>query len=171
MYIRKKQNKSGSISVQIISKTGRKYKVVRTIGSSASKEEVQNLINTAKQELERLQRNQRLFTSENDRLVEQIFSGLSNASIRTVGPELIFGRIYDSIGFGAINEELFRHLVIARLSYPLSKLKTVDYLYRYQGITIGINTVYRFLDKLNSRLKSQVENIAFTHTLKVLYKV
>ena len=55
---------------------------------------------------------------------------LDNASVRTVGPELIFGRLFDEIGFDAIPEPLFRDMVIARLVYPTSKLKTVDYLYR-----------------------------------------
>jgi len=90
-----------------------------------------------------------------------------NSNIRTIGPELIFGQIYDFIGFNTIKEELFRHLVIARLSFPLSKLKTVEYLYRYQGVHIEINSVYRFLDKLNNKLKEQVEQIVFNHTKKV----
>jgi transposase len=59
-------------------------------------------------------------------------------------------------------------LVIARIAYPLSKLKTVDYLYRYQGISLDIDRVYRFLDKLNNQLKEQVEQISYAHTLKVL---
>ena len=86
----------------------------------------------------------------------------------TIGPELIFGRVYDHIGFSSVGEELFRHLVIARLAYPLSKLKTVDYLYRYQGVEIDINAVYRFLDKLDSKLKGEVEQITYRHTMKVL---
>ena len=68
----------------------------------------------------------------------------------------------------AIEEDLFRHLVISRLAFPLSKLKTVDYLYRYQGVSIDIDSVYRFLDKLNATLKDRVEQITYNHTLKVL---
>ncbi len=93
---------------------------------------------------------------------------LSNSHIRTVGPELIFGKIYDHIGFGAIGEPLFRHLVIARLAFPLSKLKTAGYLYRYQGVWIDSDKIYRFLDKLNNRLKERVEQIAFAHTRRIL---
>lgn len=63
---------------------------------------------------------------------------------------------------------MFRHLVIARLCYPGSKLKTIDYLYHYLSIQITIDTVYRFLDKLQSSLKEQVEQIAFAHTKSVL---
>ena len=168
MFLRKKKNKSGSISVQIISKSTGKYKVVKTIGCGHTEQEVIKLTYLAKQEIERLSKQPRLFISENDTIVEQIFSNLSNASIRTIGPEVIFGKIYDHIGFGTIREELFRHMVISRLAFPLSKLKTVDYLYRFQGIQLDIDAVYRFLDKLNSKLKDRVEQISFAHTLKVL---
>ena len=86
----------------------------------------------------------KLFVSETDTLVDTIFSSLSNAGIRVIGPELIFGKIYDKIGYNQIEGELFRHLVISRLAFPGSKLKTIDYLYRYQGINLNKDTVYRF---------------------------
>ena len=168
MFLRKKKNKSGSVSVQIISKSTGKYKVLKTIGCGHTEQEVIKLTYLAKQEIERLSKQPKLFVWENDIIVEQIFSNLSNASIRTIGPEIIFGKVYDHIGFGSVKEDLFRHLVISRLAFPLSKLKTVDYLYRFQGIQLDIDAVYRFLDKLNSKLKNQVEQIAFAHTLKVL---
>ena len=168
MFLRKLKNRSGSVSVQIISKSTGKYKVLKTIGSSSDEQEVQKLVYLAKQEIERISQQPELFISERDTIVEQVFSSLNNASIRTVGPEIIFGKIYDNIGFGAIQEELFRHLVLARLAFPLSKLKTIDYLYRFQGVLLDIDAVYRFLDKLNNKLKDQVEQIAFAHTLKVL---
>ncbi len=109
-----------------------------------------------------------MFESKNDKLVEQVFESLQNSNIRTVGPELIFGKIFDHIGFDKINEEMFRHLVISRLVFPLSKLKTSEYPYRYQGVSLGIDSIYRFLDKLNNRLKPQVERIAFEHTKRVV---
>ncbi len=168
VFLRKKKNSSGTVSVQIISKSSGKYKVVKTIGSSSNDQETEKLIYLGKQEIERLSNQSKIFASENDLMIEQVFSTLKNTSIRTVGPEIIFGKIYDSIGFSAIKEELFRHLVIARLAFPLSKLKTIDYLYRFQGLMLDIDAIYRFLDKLNSELKTQVEKIAFAHTVKVL---
>jgi transposase len=168
MFLRKKKNNSGSTSVQIISKGRGKYKVIKTIGSSDNEQEIQKLVLLARQEIERLNAQPKLFISESDTVVEQVFEALGNASIRTVGPEIIFGKIYDSIGFNEIKEELFRHLVIARLAFPLSKLKTIEYLYRFQGVMLDKDAVYRFLDKLNSNLKERVEQIVFAHTLKVL---
>jgi hypothetical protein len=168
MFLRQKRNKSGSISGQIISKSRGKYKVFRSLGVGRTEKEIQNLLNLGNQEIERLTLPLRLFESATDTLVEQIFSTLSNSDICTIGPELVFGTIYDSIGFGQLGEELFRHLVIARLVFPLSKLKTVEYLYRYQGVGLDISSVYRFLDKLNKNLKDKVEQITYAHTLKIL---
>ena len=168
MFIRKKGNKSGSTSVQLVSNHKGKYKVEQTIGSSSSQEQLELLYQKGKHELLGQQKQITLFVSTEDAQLESYLGTLKNAQVQVIGPELIFGKIYDAIGFGSIQEELFRHLVIARLAYPGSKLKTVDYLYRYQGITIGIDTVYRFLDKLHSKLKDAIEQIAYQHTRKIL---
>lgn len=161
VFLQKLKYRSGSTSVQIISRAHGKYKVVKTIGSGHTEQEIQKLWFLGKQEIERLSAQSQIFISEQDILVEQAMASLANASIRTVGSELVFGKLYDHIGFGQIQEELFRHLVIARLAFPLSKLKTVEYLYRYQGINLGIDAIYRFLDKLNEELKEEVEQIGF----------
>ena len=168
MFLRKLKNRSGSISVQIVSKAHGKYRVEKTLGSGNTEQEVQKLWYLGKQEIERLSAQAKIFISEQDTLFEQAMESLANASIRTVGPELIFGRLYDHIGFGRIQEGLFRHLVVARVAFPLSKLKTVEYLYRYQGIDLDVDAIYRFLDKLNDHLKEEVEQIAFSHTRQIL---
>lgn len=168
MFLRKKKNKSGSISIQIISKQRGKYKVVKTIGNSDNEQQIQKLVFLGKQEIERLNGQSKLFVWENDTVIEQVFETIGSASDRAVGPEIIFGKIYESIGFNKIKEDLFRHLVIAWLAFPLSKLKTIEYLYRFQSVMLNIDTIYRFLNKLNNNLKGQVEQIAFAYTLKIL---
>lgn len=167
MFIREKKNKSGSSSVQIISKSAGRYKVVKTVGSSSSQEGILLLLHQARHELSQIQKQSTLFPSQSDANIEGFLNTLKNADVSVIGPELVFGKIYDHIGFNAITEVLFRHLVIARLAFPLSKLKTIDYLQRYQGICLSISSIYRFLDKLNHTLKIQVEQIAFNHTLKL----
>jgi len=168
MFVREKRNSSGSISIQIISKEKGRYKVVKSLGSATQLQEIEKLKQKARQQIMEMENQLELFESENDKIVEQVFETLHNSSIRTVGPELVFGRIFDHIGFNQVEGEIFRHLVIARLAFPLSKLKTAEYLYRYQGISLGIDSIYRFLDKLNNKLKPQVEQISFGHTKKVL---
>ena len=168
MFVRTKRNASGSYSIQIISKARGRYKVIKSMGSATTRQEIERLNQLAKQEIERLSKPQSLFTSESDDMIESVLSSLSNSNIQTVGPEIIFGKIFDHIGFKEVGEDLFRHLVISRLAFPLSKLKTIDYLYRYQGVMLDIDAVYRFLDKLSNTLKEEVEQIAFSHTLRVL---
>lgn len=63
---------------------------------------------------------------------------------------------------------------------PSSKLKTIDYLCRYQGVVYSISKIYRFLDNLCYRkekkkqkqqvqdIKTLVEQISFDHTKAVL---
>lgn len=68
--------------------------------------------------------------------------------------ELIFGRIYDYIGFNAIGEKLFRRLVIARLAFPLSKLKTIDYLFGYdifEGNISEGHTLIPFFEEMSRK--------------------
>jgi transposase len=168
VFIRRLKNRSGSTSVQVIQKINGRYKVLKTIGCATLLHDIEKLELLARQEIERLTSQPKLFVSEQDELIDKTLSTLENSDIRTIGPEIIFGKIYDSIGFNKVGEDMFRHLVISRLVFPLSKLKTVEYLQRFQGIKISIDSIYRFLDKLNDKLKIQVEQIAYNHTLKVL---
>ena len=168
MFVRSLKNRSGTVSIQIISKENSRYKVVETIGCATAQREIDQLTSRAKQRIVELSQQSTLFPSQSDELVEQAFDSLANSSIRTVGPELIFGSIFDFIGFNQIKDEMFRHLVISRLAFPLSKLKTISYLYRYQGVMLDIDAVYRFLDKLKNKLKDQVEQIAYARTLQLL---
>lgn len=168
MYVRKKANKSGSISVQIFTKIDGKYKLIKSIGSSKDKNEIDKFIIQAHEEIRKMSSLQSMFVFEKDQFILDFFQNISNNQIRTVGPELIFGKIYDRIGYNAIDDRLFRHLVISRLSFPLSKLKTVDYLQRYLGIEVKVDKIYRFMDKLSDTYKSQVEQISFNRTKELL---
>ena len=55
-----------------------------------------------------------------------------------------------------------------RLVYPKSKLKTKEYLYRYQQKSYSEDDIYRYMDKLHSKQKNLVQQISYEHTLKVL---
>ncbi len=174
MFVRKKKNKSGSISVQIIDKTGGSYRVIKTLGSSQDIDEIERLVQLGTSIINKGDDNQpRLFAvkTEAEQAVETFCQSLSNNNIRTIGPELIFGTLFDRIGFSAVEDELFRHIVIARLVYPTSKLKTVDYLMRYQGTTVAVDAIYRFLDKLSDTYKETVQKIAFDYTKKRLKNI
>jgi transposase len=168
MFIRKNKNRSGSVSIQIVKKVNRRNKVVKTNGSGHTEQEIAVLYQIARQELQKIEGSASLFVDEADVRIEGFLSTLSNEQVQVIGPELIFGRIYDHVGFSKVQDQMFRHLVITRLYHPGSKLKTIDYLHRFLGIEESIDKVYRFLDKLNDRLKEQIQQIAFDHTRKIL---
>lgn len=169
MFVRKKQNASGSLSIQIISKNRGKYKVIRTVGCAKTKREEELLVLLAKSELERLQGNQTLFAEHDDLVVENFVNGIANNHLQIVGSELILGKIYRKIGFSESGcPDLFKNLVLCRLVYPGSKLKTVDYFKQHLNTDVSVYSIYRFLDELNSELKPTIEQIMFDYTRKLL---
>jgi len=173
MFIRRKPNKSGSVSVQLVDKTGGRYKVLASVGTGRTEQELMHLERRARVQMSRYE-SLPLFADyglENDldRLVEM----LSNSQVNVIGPELIFGALYDHIGYNTVDNDLFRDLVVSRLFHPGSKLKTVDYMRRYHNTSHSPSSVYRYLDRLCERdggvdIKECVERVTYAHTLKVL---
>jgi len=169
MFVRKKQNKSGSLSIQIISKNRGKYKVISTVGCAKTKREEELLVLMAKTELERLQGSQTLFAEHDDLIIENFVNGIANDHLQIVGSELILGKIYRKIGFPEGGcPDLFKNLVLCRLVYPGSKLKTVDYFKQHLNTDVSVYSIYRFLDQLNTELKPAIEQTMFDYTRKLL---
>lgn len=165
MFVRKKKNKSGSTSIQIIQKKKGKYKVIKTLGSSFNEHEVEKLYRRAQETIPVLFDQLILF---NGNIPQPKLSELNNDSIRVIGPELIFGKIFNYIGFHRIKDTLFKDLVISRITHPGSKLQLSEYLLENNGKEVSTDTIYYFLDKLNAQYKSQVEDISFEYTKRLL---
>jgi transposase len=168
MFVRKKPNKSGLVSVQVIDKSSGKYRVARTMGSSSDPSVIADLVQQGERLIPKLT-GQQLFNfdiEQEKQIVDLFFKGIKQ--IQLVGPELVLGKLFEQIGFTQIKDELFRHLVIARLANPVSKLKTTDYLFKYKGISIEVDKIYRYLDKLNDSQKETIQQISYQHTLQLL---
>ena len=71
MFIRENKNRSGSVSVQVIIKINGRNKILKTVGCGTQCHEIDRLRELARQEIDRLQSQPRLFNS-GDR-VEIIF--------------------------------------------------------------------------------------------------
>ena len=173
MFVRRKVNKSGSISIHVVDKACGRYRVVKVFGPTDSEREALALERQACTYIREASGGVEMFPDQSDVSIEAFLSSVSNAQIQVAGPELIFGRLYDRIGYGEIDDEMFRHLVICRLFNPGSKLRTVDYLRRYLGVSCEVGRIYRFLDRLCAKgdgeegIKRQVEDISFRHTREV----
>ena len=168
MFLRKKANKSGSYSIQVIEKVGRVNKVIKTIGCSKDSFEIGRLLEEGQKYIDKVrgQTSLPLYRSESDDWLAQVLSSIER--IELVGPRLVLGKLYDDIGFGTIPNELLKHLVISRIINPSSKLKTVRDIEQYYGLQYSVDSVYRFMDKVSSILKDEIQQISYTHTLKIL---
>lgn len=87
---------------------------------------------------------------------------------KLIGIELLLGKLFNEIGFNKITEPLFKDLVLYRLVYPKSKLKTTEYLFRFEQKEYSEDAIYRYMDKLHSSQKELVQQISYQHTFRVL---
>jgi transposase len=166
VFVRRKLNKSGLVSVQVIDKSSGRYRVVHTCGNAREEKEIAILVQRGEDWI-RAQTGIRELDFTNEQIWFASFAdGIQQVNV--VGPELLLGGIFDEIGFNKIKDILFRKLVISRLSHPASKLKTTEIWSRYESIGIDSDQVYRYLDKLNNKQKDIVEKISYDHTLQVL---
>ena len=166
MFIRELRHKNGRIYIQVVDKSSGRYKVLKSFGSSLTSEGVLELKKLASIWINEHQCVREIdFTHEIEQ-IEQMLSGITQ--LKLAGIELVLGRIFDEIGFNKINDELFRSLVLYRLVYPKSKLKTTEYLYRYEQKEWSKDAIYRYMDKLHSTQKEFVQQISYAHSLKVL---
>ena len=166
MFVRRLKHKNGKTYIQVVDKSAGCYRVIKSFGSSGNLSTIEELVAKANQ-----------WMREESGLIEIDFEDettkfnnlLSNiTSHKLVGIDLILGKIFDEIGFNKIEDKLFKDLVLYRLVYPKSKLKTTEYLYRYEQKEYSEDEIYRYLDKLNGCQKEVVQNISYEHTKGVL---
>jgi hypothetical protein len=185
LRVRKKKNSSGSISIHIVDRTDRGYKVVESLGSSKDECEIEKLYNKALQRVDELENNllYATKTTQDQKKLEELFSQITTQDIISQGDEIIFGRLFDYMGCNQIFEKnnskkirnkegknaLFRALVLSRIIYPGSKLELINYLEYFKQKSIDSERVYRFLDTLyTEEIKSEIEQCIFNHTKSIM---
>ena len=165
MFVRKKKNSSGVISIQVIDKSSGSYKLIKTIGSSADPKTIEQLYLEGQKWIENYS-GQLTIEFSQDQYAKEVARSIK--SIKAVGIELLITKYYNEIGFNEVDSDILRLLVISRIANPVSKLKTVEYLKSYHDIQLGKDQIYRYLDKLYSDHKEQIQQISYTHTVKIL---
>ena len=176
LHIREKKNSSGTISIQIIDRKNRGYKVVETVGCAKNDKEKQLYMDIATTRVKEL--NKKLYPTLFDIVEEEEdeleFLSLSNRELIPIGDELIYGRVFEELRCNGIDldskkQKLFKALVISRLLYPGSKLYLIDYLEYFKQESIDKNRIYRFLDTLyEEKIKNQIESCIFNHTQSIM---
>jgi transposase len=170
MFVLKKKNRSGTISVVVVSKAQGKFKEVKNFGTALSDEDAEVLCEEARFWLHTHDGQQILdFDDVKGRELEETARFTDNIdSVLINGTQLLLNRIYDDIGFNRIPDEILRHLVIARVSQPASKLATVSYLKSYYDEDVELNHIYRYMDNLYNTQMETVQRISVEHTRNIL---
>lgn len=111
MFVRKRKNKTGTISVVVVLKQQGKFTEVKNFGTVASEAEADVLQKKAKRWIDEYGGQQLIdFDDRRGREREETERVVSNMdSLLINGTQLLLGRIYDSIGFNAIEDEVLRH--------------------------------------------------------------
>ena len=149
MFVRRKNNPSGSISVYVVDKSGGRYTIVRSFGTTKSVAEADLLENRAREFVrEQTEESETLFARMDEAQLRDYARTLDQGRIELAGPELVFGALFDTLGLGEGKEPLFRHVVICRLFDPGNKLRTINYLRRYLGKTCEPAEIYALVDSL-----------------------
>ncbi|NDV80080.1 IS1634 family transposase [Dysgonomonas sp. 511] len=176
MFVKKKKNRSGSTSIVVCSKNKGIYKEHFTVGVSSDESEIAQLVTQGHDWIRKQEELSHpmldLFCEESNQrdeeliLTEQFLANISNILFN--GTDLILNRVFDRIGFNSIQDDVFRKLVLSRLSYPASKAATVEYLKNHFDEDLNLSRIYRYLDKLGDKQHQKIQRISVEHTQEVL---
>lgn len=171
MFVRKKKNRSGTTSVIVVDKSKGIFKEITTIGVSKESSDIESLCQQGKKWISTHLGNRDIFEiyekeREEKQVTESLLSNVENILIN--GTQLILNQVFKITGFDSINDDILKHLVIARLSQPMSKSGTVDYLKSHFDEDVQLHNIYRYLDKLYNTQKEKIQQISVEHTKRIL---
>ena len=153
----------------VTDKSGGKYRELKTVGVSSDAEEIARLEVKARQWIDEYSGQLTLDFDESARALQEARNTIARIErTHQNTPQAILGHIYDSIGFGAIGDSILRHLVIARVCQPQSKVATVEYLKSYFDEDVRLHSIYRYMDKLYNTQREKVQQISVGHTMRIL---
>jgi transposase len=171
MFVRKKKNRSGSTSIVVAQKHRGKYREIITIGTSSDIQEIESLQLKGKKWISCHIGEQDIFevhdkAIEERQVTEYLLSNIENILLN--GIQLILNQVFKLTGFDAIEDDIFRQLVIGRLSQPMSKVATVEYLKSHFDEDAQLHRIYRYLDKLYNTQQEKIQQISVEHTRRIL---
>lgn len=171
MFVRKKKNRSGTTSIVVVDKRSGIYREIITIGTSDDISEIESLYLQGKKWISRYLGDQNIFEAhdkavEERQITEYLLSNVENILLN--GAQLILNQVFKLTGFDAIKDDIFRQLVIARLSQPMSKAATVEYLKSHFDEDAQLHRIYRYLDKLYNTQQEKIQQISVEHTRHIL---
>lgn len=159
--IRKVKTHSKSTAIQVGHYEGKRFKLLKHIGSAKDGNKINELIDIAREYI-RAQTPQLEFNF-NPHSEEILFRrGIKVVENRLQEAYDYLSQIYSKIGFDRIGNTLLKNFAIIRVLEPASKIKSIKLLQKYFGIEYKMTTVFRALLKL-LKLKEDIERIAIKY--------
>jgi transposase len=165
LTIRKVRTGSGAIAVQVIKYVKRKCVVVRHIGSAKTDDELAILWQEAERIREQLCSQPSLFTDD----CQKPLLHAEHLSLRLVTHEFalkFLKKCSHACGLKFL-DSLYQDLALMRIIEPASKLRTLELLETYFGLTYARRTLCRLFPKLIDH-KNQIEEAAYLTASKHL---
>lgn len=168
MFVRKKKNRSGTVTIVVVDKSHGRFREVHNLGTSSDAHEIDKLEMEARKWIFKNVGQPALDLWPEERLLPESEIISSIKDLRQDGAVKLLKQVYSGIGFDSLRDKVLRDLAIARVCEPRSKLATVDYMRRYWGEDYHYQQVYRYLDTLYNSRKEEVLKISVEHTRKIL---
>ena len=171
MFVRRKKNRSGSTSVVVADKSHGVFRELKVVGVGNTDEEIRALVMEGKEWIAHYGGQQTLLFADEtaerlkqdeETMTEHIVSNIIGTSLKS--PQTIINKVYDRIGFNAVQDAELRHLVVSRICSPMSKKASVDYLRRHFKEDVSLQKIYRYLDKIYNTQQELVQAISVEHT-------
>lgn len=155
----------------VVDKSRGSFRELATIGVSDDSSEIESLYRQGKEWIDAHCGNIDIFgqaakQAEEKLVTEYLLSNVEKILIN--GTQLILNRVFKAIGFNTIDDDILKHLVTARLSQPMSKAGTVDYLKSYFDQDVQLHSIYRYLDRLHNTQQEKVQQLSVEHTRKIM---
>jgi transposase len=164
LKIREVKTASGNVAVQVIYYSNRKRIVLKHIGSAKDETELEPLKHLAREFIKSHTQQLSVFPNQNPNAYLHIEHTWCIGFYYRFFYDTI-QKLMTQIGFQDLSTDLFRDLVTIRILEPASKLRSIELLETYFGITHRRQSYYRDAKKWLP-LKEQVQQIVLTFAQK-----
>ncbi len=164
--IRRVKTKSGAIAIQVGQYQGKRFNLLKHIGSAKESTKITELMDLATKYIEAS--SPQLSLNFNPHSDEVLFKrGIHAKKSKLTTAYDYLSLIYQKLDFNQLNSDLLKHFCLIRVLEPASKIKSLYLLQKYFGLEYKKTTVFRKLKELIT-LKEKAVGLAIAYAKKSL---
>ncbi|MBI5356365.1 IS1634 family transposase [Candidatus Collierbacteria bacterium] len=159
--IRRVKTKSGAVAIQVGQYQGKRFKLLKHLGSAKESTRITELVELASKYIET--NSPQLSLNFSPHSEEVLFKrGIQAQKSRLTTAYDYLEKTYQKLGFNQLNSEILKHFCLIRVLEPASKIKSLYLLQKYFSLNYKKTTVFRKLHELIS-LKEKVVGLAISY--------